>query len=242
MGLLDFFRKKKISLADSGILKGMSDCHSHILPGVDDGVSDIQKSIEILAYMESVGISQVWCTPHIMDDYPNQTDVLQAKFAQLRDTYDGSLKLNLAAEYMLDNEFEQRLAAGDLLTMSDDIVLVETSSNVPPYNFHEMLGNMMSKGYRPMLAHPERYRYLDMDGYRRLREMGVRFQLNLGSTVAYYGETAQKKSWKLLSEGCYDAAGSDCHRYSSIYNQYNRAELPDEVIACLSRLVKTSVQ
>ena len=86
MGLLDFFRKKKISLADSGILKGMSDCHSHILPGVDDGVSDIQKSIEILAYMESVGISQVWCTPHIMDDYPNQTDVLQAKFAQLRDT------------------------------------------------------------------------------------------------------------------------------------------------------------
>ena len=71
MGLLDFFRKKKISLADSGILKGMSDCHSHILPGVDDGVSDIQKSIEILAYMESVGISQVWCTPHIMDDFPN---------------------------------------------------------------------------------------------------------------------------------------------------------------------------
>ena len=240
MGLFSIFRKQKTSISDSGLLKGFCDCHTHLLPGVDDGVATIEQSLEVLAYMESQGVSQVWCTPHVMDDIPNPTELLLRKFEELKTAYKGNIKLNLAAEYMLDSEFEKRLAEGDLLKMWDDVVLVETSTNIPPYNLLNLLENIMSKGYRPMLAHPERYRYMDVADYRHLREIGVYYQLNLPSVVGYYGETAANKALRLLREGSYYAVGSDCHKYSAILSQFNRAVLPDEVIADIRKAARIS--
>ena len=240
MGLFSIFRKQKTSISESGVLKGFCDCHTHLLPGVDDGVATIEQSLEVLAYMESQGVSQVWCTPHVMDDIPNPTELLLRKFEELKTAYKGNIKLNLAAEYMLDSEFEKRLAEGDILKMWDDVVLVETSTNIPPYNLLNLLENIMSKGYRPMLAHPERYRYMDVADYRHLREIGVYYQLNLPSVVGYYGETAANKALRLLREGSYYAVGSDCHKYSSILSQFNRAVLPDEVIADIRKAAMTS--
>ena len=240
MGLFSIFRKQKTSISDSGVLKGFCDCHTHLLPGVDDGVATIEQSLEVLAYMESQGVSQVWCTPHVMDDIPNPTELLLRKFEELKTAYKGNIKLNLAAEYMLDSEFERRLAEGDLLKMWDDVVLVETSTNIPPYNLLNLLENIMSKGYRPMLAHPERYRYMDVADYRHLREIGVYYQLNLPSVVGYYGESAANKALRLLREGSYYAVGSDCHEYSAILSQFNRAVLPDEVIADIRKAARIS--
>ena len=240
MGLFSIFRKQKTSISESGVLKGFCDCHTHLLPGVDDGVATIEQSLEVLAYMESQGVSEVWCTPHVMDDIPNPTELLLRKFEELKTAYKGNIQLNLAAEYMLDSEFEKRLAEGDLLKMWDDVVLVETSTNIPPYNLLNLLENIMSKGYRPMLAHPERYRYMDVADYRHLREIGVYYQLNLPSVVGYYGETAANKALRLLREGSYYAVGSDCHKYSSILSQFNRAVLPDEVIADIRKAAMTS--
>ena len=240
MGLFSIFRKQKTSISDIGLLKGFCDCHTHLLPGVDDGVATIEQSLEVLAYMESQGVSQVWCTPHVMDDIPNPTELLLRKFEELKTAYKGNIKLNLAAEYMLDSEFEKRLAEGDLLKMWDDVVLVETSTNIPPYNLLNLLENIMSKGYRPMLAHPERYRYMDVADYRHLREIGVYYQLNLPSVVGYYGETAANKALRLLREGSYYAVGSDCHKYSAILSQFNRAVLPDEVVADVRKAARIS--
>lgn len=240
MGLFSIFRKQKTSISESGVLKGFCDCHTHLLPGVDDGVAIIEQSLEVLAYMESQGVSEVWCTPHVMDDIPNPTELLLRKFEELKTAYKGNIKLNLAAEYMLDSEFEKRLAEGDILKMWDDVVLVETSTNIPPYNLLNLLENIMSKGYRPMLAHPERYRYMDVADYRHLREIGVYYQLNLPSVVGYYGETAANKALRLLREGSYYAVGSDCHKYSSILSQFNRAVLPDEVVADIRKAARIS--
>lgn len=240
MGLFSIFRKQKTSISDSGVLNGFCDCHTHLLPGVDDGVATIEQSLEVLAYMESQGVSEVWCTPHVMDDIPNPTELLLRKFEELKTAYKGNIKLNLAAEYMLDSEFEKRLAEGDILKMWDDVVLVETSTNIPPYNLLNLLENIMSKGYRPMLAHPERYRYMDVADYRHLREIGVYYQLNLPSVVGYYGETAANKALRLLREGSYYAVGSDCHKYSSILSQFNRAVLPDEVVADIRKAARIS--
>lgn len=240
MGLFSIFRKQKTSISDSGVLKGFCDCHTHLLPGVDDGVATIEQSLEVLAYMESQGVSEVWCTPHVMDDIPNPTELLLRKFEELKTAYKGPVKLNLAAEYMLDSEFETRLAEGDILKMWDDVVLVETSTNIPPYNLLNLLENIMSKGYRPMLAHPERYRYMDVADYRHLREIGVYYQLNLSSVVGYYGETAANKALRLLREGSYYAVGSDCHKYSSILSQFNRAVLPDEVVVDIRKAARIS--
>ena len=240
MGLFSIFRKQKDSIIESGVLKGICDCHTHLLPGVDDGVATLEQSLEVLAYMESQGVSEVWCTPHVMDDIPNPTELLLRKFEELKTAYKGNIKLNLAAEYMLDSEFEKRLAEGDLLKMWDDVVLVETSTNIPPYNLLNLLENIMSKGYRPLLAHPERYRYMDVADYRHLREIGVYYQLNLPSVVGYYGETAANKALRLLREGSYYAVGSDCHKYSSILSQFNRAVLPDEVVADIRKAARIS--
>lgn len=238
MGLFGLFGGRKESLITSGLLSGAKDCHTHILPDVDDGVRTMEQALEILAYEESAGISEVWCTPHVMEDVPNATDQLLDRFAELRAAYKGPVQLHLAAEYMLDTEFEKRLDKKDLITMWDDLVLVETSANIPPYNLLDIFRNMLSYGYRPLLAHPERYRYMQMKDYADLHDMGVFFQVNLGSLVSYYGETARKKAEVLLEKGWYSAAGSDCHRLVAVRKQFEDEVLTSKVRNDLDKLLR----
>ena len=238
MGLFGLFGGRKESLITSGLLSGARDCHTHILPDVDDGVRTMEQAQEILAYEESAGISEVWCTPHVMEDVPNATDQLLDRFSELRAAYKGPVQLHLAAEYMLDTEFEKRLDEKDLLTMWDDLVLVETSANIPPYNLLDIFRNMLSYGYRPLLAHPERYRYMQMKDYADLHDMGVFFQVNLGSLVSYYGETARKKAEVLLEKGWYSAAGSDCHRLVAVRKQFEDEVLTSKVRNDLDKLLR----
>ena len=106
------FRKKK-TLAESGLLHGFTDWHCHLLPGVDDGVRTLDESLAILASYEQQGIRSVWLTPHIMEDIPNTTALLKARFAELITAYQGPLQLHLAAEHMLDGLFEERLRNRD---------------------------------------------------------------------------------------------------------------------------------
>ena len=235
MGIFGFL-KKKYALAD-GVLKGATDSHSHILFGVDDGIATLEDSLAVLALEESVGIKEVWCTPHVMDDLSNTTESLKERFQQLQQAYKGPIKLHLAAEYMLDSEFERRLAQGDLLTIEDSLLLVETSMNVPPYNFGEILQEIMAKGYRPLLAHPERYRYLQMKDYQHLDSIGVHFQLNLPSLLGYYGESAQKKAKDLLRNGWYKRLGSDCHRLHALREQFDREVLTSDINEQLRQLL-----
>ena len=233
MGIFDFIKRKQ-SLLGSGILQGATDRHSHVLFGVDDGIRTLEDSLAVLAYDEEVGIKEVWCTPHIMEDVANTTEKLRERFALLQEAYKGPIKLNLAAEYMLDTLFEERFHAGDLLTMEDNTVLVETSTWNPPPDMTGTLRRIQKAGYRPLLAHPERYRYLNEAGYERLYKMGIHFQLNLGSLVGYYGETAMGKARNLLEKGWYSDVGSDCHRLSTIKEQYTREVLTKDILSLLS--------
>lgn len=232
MGIFDFIKRKQ-SLLGSGILQGATDRHSHVLFGVDDGIRTLEDSLAVLAYDEEVGIKEVWCTPHVMEDVANTTEKLRERFAMLQEAYKGPIKLNLAAEYMLDTLFEERFHAGDLLTMEDNTVLVETSTWNPPPDMTGTLRRIQKAGYRPLLAHPERYRYLNEAGYERLYKMGIHFQLNLGSLVGYYGETAMGKAHNLLEKGWYSDVGSDCHRLSTIKEQYTREVLTKDIVSRL---------
>ena len=229
MGLFDFLGKKKTTLAESGILQGKTDRHTHILFGVDDGVKTLEDSLAILAYQESLGVKEVWCTPHVMEDVPNSTSFLKARFEELAAAYKGNVKLHLAAEYMLDTVFEERLRSRDLLTMEDSTVLVETSTLSPPVNLYEIFRQIQSAGYRPLLAHPERYRYLKESDYEKLRKLGIYFQLNLPSLVRFYGETAYNKAMWLMENGFYSEIGSDCHRFHAIKGQYEHPLLAKDV-------------
>lgn len=235
MGLLDLL-SRKYSLQESGILSGSVDRHSHILHGVDDGIKQIEDSLEVLRFEESMGVKEVWCTPHVMEDVPNTTESLKARFDELCAAYAGPVKLHLAAEYMLDTLLESRLETDDLLTMEDDLLLVETSIVAAPYGMKSILGDILSKGYRPLLAHPERYRYLDPKDYETIFSMGVRFQLNIGSLTGYYGSSAKSRAEWLLSNDMYSVYGSDCHRLKAICNQYRTKILTKDIITRLTKL------
>lgn len=208
--MLRLFNTKK-SIEQTGILTGFVDRHTHLLPAVDDGFPTAEKSLEAIARMEQAGVAEVWLTPHIMEDYPNTTDALRSRFDDLGNAYTGKVQLRLAAEYMIDSLFLERWGKRDLLTMGEKNVLVETRCLFPPMEMEGMLGEMLNAGYRPILAHPERYRYMDKARYRRIKGMGVKFQLNLGSAVGGYGKEARNKAEWLLEEGMYDLMGSDVH-------------------------------
>lgn len=235
MALLGLFNRKT-SLFASGALKGAVDRHSHILYGVDDGVKTLEDSLEALSIEESMGISEVWLTPHVMEDVPNASDALKERFDQLLESYTGGLRLHLAAEYMIDTLFESRLSSGDLLVMEDDRLLVETSTWTPPIDFMDRLREIQKAGYRPLLAHPERYRYLSQKDYEELVKLGIGLQLNLPSIVGYYGKTALEKASWLLDKGYYTDFGTDCHRPKALLEPYRKDLLSKSDMNNLKRI------
>lgn len=235
------FRKRGKKLRDSGILQGMTDWHSHILPGVDDGVATTEESLSILEFYEMCGIREVWLTPHIMEDIPNNTAMLQKRFELLRSAYTGNIHLHLSAENMLDNLFEERLKSGDLLPLGKNAnhLLIETSYFNPPESFWSIIDKIKAKGYYPILAHPERYTYLNNADYTKLKRSGILFQLNIASLTGLYGKLAQKKAGYLLNEGCYELIGSDIHNLTAHQTQFD-VKLGPETIKLIKNVKQKS--
>lgn len=225
---------KKTTLDRSGYLKGFTDWHCHILPGVDDGVDSMEQSLRILDDYAAMGVERVWFTPHIMEDVPNTPEALRARFEELKEAYSGPIELNLAAENMLDCLFEERLEKGDLLPIGPGgkHLLVETSYYTPPMDLYGTLERIKSAGFFPLLAHPERYRYMEQSDYDRLHEMGVKMQLNLTSLAGLYGPQARERAHKLLKLGYYHATGTDLHRHRTIAPTVS-ATVPASIIELL---------
>ena len=209
---------KKRTIAQENPLAGGTDHHSHILPGVDDGIATMEEALQALETYSATGIKELWLTPHIMEDYPNTPAALQERFTTLRSCYTGPITLHLAAEYMIDNLFDDLLAAGNLLPIGKqgNHLLVETSYFTPPMQLNETLQRIKSKGYHPLLAHPERYIYMEEKQYRELRENGVKFQLNMISLSGGYGRAVEKRAKWLLKNNMYTVAGSDLHSHDAL--------------------------
>lgn len=219
-------------------LDGFYDCHSHILPGVDDGFQTEAKSLELLGEYENIGFRDVWFTPHIMEDFPNETLQLTELFNKFCESYHGPIRLHLAAEYMMDSLFYKRLRDKDLLLLQDDKILLETSYFNAPERFNGMLNSVKSLGLSPLLAHPERYNYIEgLKKYEDLKEQGVLFQLNLLSLMGFYGSIAKKKSHELLLRGMYDYCGTDIHSMSQL-KHLTGLQIPEKLVEPLKELFK----
>lgn len=226
----------RCSILQSGVLRGATDWHCHLLPGVDDGSPTLADTLALLAVYRQAGISEVWLTPHIMEDYPNTPARLRQCFDQLLadlrteagehpapDPAAEMPRLRLAAEHMLDNLFPQRLAKGDVLPIGPrgDHLLVETSYFNPPLRLHDTLRSILAQGLRPLLAHPERFVYMQRPDYLTLLQMGVRLQVNLPSLAGAYGPEAQHKAQWLVKEGHVTLLGTDAHRLPALQRALN---------------------
>lgn len=203
-------------LGKCGFLENFTDWHSHILPGVDDGIRTMDETLDTLDAMESHGVRKVWLTPHVMEDSPNTTQRLRDRFDDLKREYRGNIEIALASENMLDSLFEERLRDKDFLPIgvNHDHLLVETSYVNQPFGMDDMIEGVFAMGLIPILAHPERYRYMDEKDYRKWKKRGVLFQCNYMSIIGGYGETARKKIEWMLKEGLVNIIGSDMHRKS----------------------------
>lgn len=210
MGLFSRFFQKK--LLDTSLLHGASDIHCHILPGVDDGIQTEADALKALAIYKKLGYQRVVFTPHIMGEYPkNDANYLTERFRAFQELTPQGLELKLAAEYMLDDHFLDHIQ-NPILSFDGKHVLVETSYWAPSPIMDTQLYQLRLKGYEPILAHPERYVYMDDKKYDQLKKEGLLFQLNLFSLMGAYGDSAKRKAEKLLEKGYYNFTGTDTHR------------------------------
>lgn len=227
---------KKYHLEGSGLMNGFTDWHCHILPGVDDGIKKIEDTLMVLETYEELGVKTVWLTPHIMEDMPNTTYDLCRRYEWLLGAYRGKVIVNLASENMLDNIFESRLLTRDFLPIGArrDHLLIETSYFTPPRDFHDKLARTFNAGFFPLLAHPERYIYMDYDDYDDLHERGIKMQLNLSSLFGFYGPEAKEKALYILECGYYNAIGTDTHRFSQVMISLEKGQLTKKIINMLN--------
>ena len=216
------FFKKKIPLTDF-FTDAFVDIHSHLLPGIDDGAKDMDTSIALLLKMASYGIKNFITTPHVLGNvYPNSSEVIKQKLAAVKKELEKrkikGISIQAAAEYMLDEEFSALLDQKDILVLKDNYILVEMSYFSAPINLYELLFKIQLKGYKPVLAHPERYNFYhtDFKNYYKLKQAGCLFQLNLLSLTDQYGKGVQKTSEKLLKENLYDFVGTDTHHQNHL--------------------------
>ncbi|CAI8263762.1 MAG: Tyrosine-protein phosphatase YwqE [Polaribacter sp. SA4-10] len=217
-----FFKKKEMLLSDF-FPESFIDIHSHLLPGIDDGAKNMDDSIRLISKMASYGITNFVTTPHVLGTvYPNSSDTIKEKLEEVRTELLNrkitDVTIRAAAEYMLDEEFSLRLANNDILTIKGNHVLVEMSYFSAPLNLFELLFEIQLKGYKPILAHPERYNFYhnDFQQFYKLKQAGCLFQLNLLSLTAQYGKNVQKVANQLLKENLYDFVGTDTHHHQHL--------------------------
>lgn len=238
-----FFKTKEIPLNEF-FPEGFVDIHSHLLPGIDDGAKDLNDSISLIKKMSEYGIKNFITTPHILGDvYSNTPEIIREKLKLVQDELKNQglidIKIKAAAEYMMDERFLELIENDkEILTLKDNYVLVEMSYFSPPYNLYDILFKLQLKGYKPILAHPERYNsyHNNFKEYYKLKNAGCLFQLNLLSLTKNYGVGVQKTAEKLIKEGLYDFVGSDVHHHNhlQLLNKISTSNIKKSIISVLS--------
>src|SRR5471030_1159368 len=196
--MFNFFKKKSSHKNNSTFNYDSIavDMHSHVLPGIDDGAQTPQESVALVKRMMALGIKKIITTPHIMADFYKNTpetinNALQILKAELQKE-NITIEIEAAAEHYFDETFEPRIDAKKLMTMGDNFALFEYSFMSQPPNAYTVIQKMIEWGeYKPILAHPERYSYMNIDAIANLRGWGCNMQLNTISLTGYYGKAVK---------------------------------------------------
>lgn len=213
--MFGLFKKKKIA-PEFNFSNIQTDMHSHIIPGIDDGAQTINDSILLANKFVALGFKKLIATPHIMADYYRNTpDTINRGLDVLRKGLQDvqlDLEVDAAAEYYLDETLERKINQKEVLTFGNNYLLFELSYINAPQNLLDFIKRIQDAGYKPVLAHPERYPYYSStEVYHQIRETGCLLQLNSISLTGYYGANPKKIAEELVSHHLLDFIGSDMH-------------------------------
>lgn len=226
MSFLSSIFGKKRPDADLSVLR--TDVHSHLIPGIDDGSVSIENSMELIHGLYDLGYRKLITTPHIMSDfYRNTPEVILRGLDDVRAAISAEgldIEIEAAAEYYCDHDFELKIGKEELLTFGNRYLLFELSYLNPSEVFDTVTFKLQLEGYKPVLAHPERYPYWyqSFDKYSEIRDKGVLLQINIASLAGHYGTIARRIAERLVENNMVDLLGSDIHKTSHI-EVYRRA-------------------
>ncbi len=217
MGFFDFFKtnssNEQISVDFSNL--GV-DLHSHLIPGIDDGSKSLEDSIQLIKELKNLGFHKIITTPHIMSDYyRNNPDIILSGRDKVREELQRlniDVAFDAAAEYYYDEYFVDILKANKVIAINSEYLLFELSYLTKPTGVKEIIFEIQLKGYKPLLAHPERYPYYgNAEDYEQIRASGCLLQLNTISLTGYYGKSSKQAAETLIDHNCVDFLGSDMH-------------------------------
>ena len=207
------------------IPKGFVDIHSHILPGIDDGAKDIHESLKLIEKMKNIGFSKIIGTPHTYPGiYNNTNESIKKSFEILQNKLFDKHIISYASEYMLDLSLIEMSDKRTLLCLNDNYVLIEMSFISEPIYLHEIIFSLIKNGYKPIIAHPERYPfyYTEKSKYFKLKDLGCFYQLNFNSVIGKYGLNNLEISNFLIKNNLIDFIASDTHNINHINNTQNK--------------------
>lgn len=234
--MFNFFKKKSGKPVDPDLSFIAVDMHSHLLPGIDDGLKELEHSVAFIRELEQLGYKKLICTPHILSDlYPNTPQTILPKLKLVQDAVKKAginVQVDAAAEYMVDHDFAEliaRTSKEDLLTIGGDYILIEMSYLSASPNIDQVIFDLRMMNLTPILAHPERYNYYHhhFEQYERFKELGCKLQVNLLSLTGVYGPHVQKTAEKLLKSGLVDFLGTDMHHDKHLGMLKNLATRPE---------------
>ncbi|MCE6992764.1 tyrosine-protein phosphatase [Dyadobacter sp. CY323] len=212
--LFDKTKNKRVGLDHIGI-----DIHSHLIPGIDDGVETVEESVAMITKMQDLGYRHIVTTPHVIwDCYKNTPQIIKSGLEEVRQAVKAAgltIQISAAAEYFIDEHFNELLSLDqELLTLPGNRLLVELPYSTPLMNTSETLFFIIQKGYQPVLAHPERYTYFytDPNVYKKLVDQGCELQVNILSLSGYYGDNITKMAEWLLRNNLITFLGTDAHK------------------------------
>ncbi len=205
------------------LVMGYVDLHAHFLPALDDGSPDLATSMAMLRGLAGVGFERVTATPHqYANRYLPERGQIDTMFTLVRESAaaDGiRLELSLAAENMWDDVFHGRWPDGSFPRYDGGkSFLFEIRPEELPLNFERNLFQLQVKGYRPVMAHPERYApfWNDFERLERIGEAGCALLVDLGALTGYHGPRQQKAGRRLVESGVAHAVASDAHNVQDV--------------------------
>lgn len=222
MGIFNIFKKKKRLQVPVDLSKLGCDVHSHLIPNIDDGSKGIDDSLNMITQLHQLGYTKIITTPHIMGDaYRNTPEIILGGLETVKNTLRENnipVEMSAAAEYYLDFDFERKLDNEKLLTFGNNYVLFEVSYLNPPDNLYHVIFKMQTLGYKPVLAHPERYNFwhTEFEKYESFIDKGVLLQMNINSLTGYYSLSTKKIAERMIEKNMISMLGTDCHHTGHI--------------------------